>query len=148
MGWMFWSRPEMRRVGGAEWGEVVASIEARGLSGGLLDAFLLSCVRPGVVRGRELLGRIEAAGLKGIRPGEMYRILRGMEREGLVFSHREEFEYMLSRRSYGITASGEAYLEFPAESLREYREEMDRFFTVYESPLTRSQAPMSAREGG
>jgi DNA-binding PadR family transcriptional regulator len=108
-------------------------VEAREFSGGLLGAFLLSCVRPGVVRGRELLARVESAGLTGIRPGEMYRILRGMESEGLIFSRCERFEYMLSRRSYGITASGEAYLEFLAETLREYREEMDRFFTVYES---------------
>ena len=124
------------------------SIEAREFSGGLSDAFLLSCVRPGVVRGRELLGRIESAGLKGIRPGEMYRVLRGMEKEGLIFSRREKFEYMLSRRSYGITASGEAYLEFLVESLREYREEMDRFFSVYERRTTRPDTPMSKQEGG
>ncbi len=118
-------------------------VEARELSGGLVDAFLLSCVRPGVVRGRELLARVESAGLTGIRPGEMYRILRGMEGEGLIFSRCERFEYMLSRRSYGITASGEAYLEFLAESLREYRDEMDRFFNVYES-RSGSEAPTNA----
>jgi len=56
-----------------------------------------------------------------------------MEREGLIYSKREEFEYMLSCRSYGITAGGEAYLEFLVASLKEYREEMDRFFAVYES---------------
>lgn len=110
-----------------------------------MDAFFLSCVRPGVVRGRELLRRVEAAGLEGIRPGEMYRILRGMEREGLIFSRRERFEYMLSRHSYGITASGEAYLEFLAESLREYREEMDRFFTVYERRIPHPNTPVGGR---
>lgn len=103
------------------------------LSDGLLDAFLLSCVRSGAVRGRELLEKLQATGLESIRPREMYRILRAMEREGLISSRREEFEYMLSRRSYGITASGEAYLEFLAASLKEYRAEMDRFFAVYES---------------
>lgn len=103
------------------------------LSDGLLDAFLLSCVRSGTVRGRELLEKLQASGLDGIRPGKMYRILRGMERESLIYSKREEFEYMLSCRSYGITAGGEAYLEFLVASLKEYREEMDRFFAVYES---------------
>lgn len=55
-----------------------------------------------------------------------------MEGEGLISSRREDSEYSLSRRSYGITESGEAYLEFLAESLKKYRQEMDRFFEVYE----------------
>ena len=113
-------------------GDGVFGGESRVLSGGLLDAFLLSCLRSGVVRGRELLEAVARSGVDGVRPGELYRVLRGMEGEGLISSRREDSEYLLSRRSYGITEAGEAYLEFLAEALKEYREEMDRFFEVYE----------------
>jgi DNA-binding PadR family transcriptional regulator len=36
------------------------------------------------------------------------------------------------RRRYEITASGEAYLHFWADALKDYREEMDAFLRLYE----------------
>ena len=89
--------------------------DPRVLSAGLLDAFLLSCIRSGVMRGREL-----------------YWVLRSIEGEGWISSRREDSEYIPLRRSYGITESGEAHLAVLVASLKEYREEMDRFFEVYE----------------
>lgn len=62
------------------------------------------------------------------------KVLCGRENNVQRFSlERDDSEYMLSRRSYGITESGETYLDFLAESLTEYRQEMDRFFEVYEN---------------
>ena len=106
--------------------------DPRVLSAGLLDAFLLSCIRSGVVRGRELLAAVRDPGLEGVRSGELYRVLRSMEGEGLILSRREDSEYIFLRRSYGIAESGEACLAVLIASLKEYREEMDRFFEVYE----------------
>lgn len=66
-----------------------------------------------------------------VRPGEVYRTLRRAEAEGLVFSEREHLGYLLSRRRYGLTESGRAYIEFLAESLRLYREEIEVFLRAY-----------------
>lgn len=43
--------------------------ESRFLFGGLLDAYLLSCVRSGVVSGRELLEAVGRSGLESVQPG-------------------------------------------------------------------------------
>lgn len=42
-------------------------------------------------------------------------------------------EVLLSRWRFGPAGAGEAYLEFWTHSLAQYREEMERFFQVYES---------------
>jgi DNA-binding PadR family transcriptional regulator len=88
------------------------------------------------LRGYELVYGIGNLGFVAVRPGEVYGVLREAEAEGLVFSEREEAECILSRRRYGLTESGEAYLEFLSNALRAYRQEIETFFRAYEaSPL-------------
>ncbi len=54
-----------------------------------LVPFLLLCVREGGACGRELTEQIWDLGFGGMRPGEVYRVLRGMVGEGIVASFRE-----------------------------------------------------------
>ena len=66
-----------------------------------------------------------------VRPEEVYRALRQMEGEGLVLSEGDGLDRVLSRRRYSITESGEAYLEFWANSLTQYQEDIDVFLRAY-----------------
>ena len=93
--------------------------------------FLLLCMRGGDLRGYELMGRLGDLGFGAVRPGEVYRTLRRAESEGLVFSEKEKLGYLLSRRRYGLTEPGKAYIEFLADSLRLYQGEIQNFLLAY-----------------
>ncbi len=96
-----------------------------------LVPFLLLAMRGGELRGHELMSRLADLGFGVVRPGEVYRTLRHAEAEGLIFSEREHLGYLLSRRKYGLTEPGRAYIEFLAESLGSYREEIEVFLSAY-----------------
>jgi PadR family transcriptional regulator PadR len=96
-----------------------------------LVPFLLLCMRGGDLRGQEMMGRLAGLGFGAVRPGEVFRTLRRSEAAGLVFSDREHLVYLLSQRRYGLTESGRAYIEFLAESLRSYSEEIEVFLRAY-----------------
>ncbi len=96
-----------------------------------LVSFLLLCLREGDYHGQELTRRIADFGFGATHPGEMYRALRQMEKEGMVLSERDGLDGEMSRRRYSITESGEAYLEFWANSLAQYQREIDLFFRTY-----------------
>ena len=67
----------------------------------------------------------------GLRnPAVVHRSLQQMEEEGLVVSEHEWSDGRLSWR-YSIREPGEAYLEFWANSLARYREEVDFFLHLY-----------------
>jgi DNA-binding PadR family transcriptional regulator len=55
-----------------------------------------------------------------------------MEAEGLIFSVRKSSEVLLSRWRFEPTEAEEAYLEFWAHSLAQYRKVIDGFLSVYE----------------
>ena len=93
--------------------------------------FLLLCMRDEVVKGHELMARLSDQGFGAVRPGEVYRTLRRAEGEGLVFSEKERLGYLLSQRKYGLTEPGRAYIEFLADSLKTYREEIEAFLFAY-----------------
>ena len=96
-----------------------------------LVPFLLLCMRGRDLRGQELMGRMADLGVGALRPGDVYRGVRHAEAEGLVFSEREQMGYLLSRRRYGLTEPGRAYIEFLADSLMSYREEIEAFLLAY-----------------
>ena len=64
-------------------------------------------------------------------PSIVYRTLHQMEEEGMVVSERDGFDSRHSHRRYSITGLGEAYLDFWAKSLAQYREEVDFFLRLY-----------------
>ena len=90
---------------------------------GWLVLLLLLSMQDHRLYGNELLKGMDELGFVGTRPGEIYRTLRQLEGEGLTFSERGKMEYLLSRRRYGLTEDGAAYLEYcSSESARNLRE--------------------------
>ena len=96
-----------------------------------LVPFLLLCVREGGACGRDLTEQFWDLGFGGMRPGEVYRVLREMVGEGIMASFREGGQISPLQRRYEITAAGEAYLESWANSLERYRDETDLFLRAY-----------------
>ncbi len=81
--------------------------------------------------GYELMERTAAFGFEAMNPGTLYRTLRQMEKEGVVESKWETSKGGPARRMYTITDAGEAYLDFWAQALEQYRRNMDVFFSLY-----------------
>ena len=88
--------------------------------------------------GYELMERLTAFGFEAMNPGTLYRTLRQMEKEGLCVSKWETSKGGPARRVYSITEAGEAYLDFWAESLEQYRHTMDTFFRLYTGGMVRT----------
>jgi len=97
-----------------------------------LVPFLLLDLRGSDAYGHELRRRMADLDFHERRPGTVYRTLRQIEGEGMIFCDRDGEGYETSERRYSITEAGEFYLEFWAESLVRYREEIELFSEVYE----------------
>ncbi len=104
-----------------------------------LVPFLLLSMRERNPYGHDLAREIIAAGFAAVRVGEIYRVLRRMEGEGLVFCEREEPDSTLSLRRYGLTEAGGAYLDFLAHSMELYRADVDFFLQAYRGDPTREE---------
>ena len=93
--------------------------------------FLLLLMRERDPYGHEL--RLGIADLDSgmMRPEAVYRALRQMEGEGLVLSGGNRLDRRLPLHKYSITELGEAYLEFWANSLARYQEDIDLFLRAY-----------------
>jgi PadR family transcriptional regulator PadR len=88
--------------------------------------------------GYDLMERAAAFGFGAMNPGTVYRTLRQMEKEGLCKSRWETSRGGPARRVYSITEAGEAYLDFWAEALEQYRRNMDVFFRLYRGSTART----------
>ena len=89
--------------------------------------------------GYELMERLTAFGFETMNPGTLYRTLRQMEKDGVVKSKWETSKGGPARRVYSITDAGEAYLDFWARSLEQYRRNMDTFFRLYTGRSLRAE---------
>lgn len=78
------------------------------------------------------------------RPEATYQTLRQMEKEGMIVSELDGFDCGPSRWRCAITELGEAYLEYLANALAQYRKEMDLFFWIYDEQRTREAAAVEA----
>jgi len=81
--------------------------------------------------GYDLMERLGAFGIAAMNPGTFYRVLRQMEREGMVSSAWDTSGQGPARRVYSITEAGEAYLRLWVGSLEQYRAMLDAFFRLY-----------------
>jgi poly-beta-hydroxybutyrate-responsive repressor len=84
--------------------------------------------------GYELMEKLTTFGLQAMNPGTFYRMLRHMEKDGMVISTWDTSAAGPARRIYAITEVGEAYLKFWAESLDQYQKMMNAFFDLYTFP--------------
>jgi PadR family transcriptional regulator, regulatory protein PadR len=92
--------------------------------------------------GYKLMEQTAKFGFEAMNPGTFYRTLRHMEKDGLCKSEWDTSSGTgPARRVYTITDAGEAYLGFWVEALKQYRRNMDFFFSLYTdtSPARRDQ---------
>ncbi|HET6944263.1 MAG TPA: helix-turn-helix transcriptional regulator [Gaiellaceae bacterium] len=92
---------------------------------------LLLRERPG--HGYDLLERLpELTGEQRVEMGNLYRLLRALEEEGLVTSEWDESSPGPAKRRYAITEQGAQLLDQWAEALRRSQERTDRFLARYD----------------
>ena len=96
-----------------------------------LEPVILLTLREWNSYGYELMKQAATFGFEAMNPGTMYRTLREMEENGVVKSKWETTKDGPARRVYSITDAGEAYLQFWAKALEQYRRNMDAFFRIY-----------------
>lgn len=121
---------------------------------GLLPPFLLLliCERPG--HGYDLIERLARLGAAGTEPGQVYRALRSLERDGHLASSWVASEAGPARRRYELTTGGMAELEAWMGRLTEVRGLLETCLTrwtriatepgVYEPP-EKEEAPWARR---
>jgi poly-beta-hydroxybutyrate-responsive repressor len=100
--------------------------------------FLLVCLQERDCHGHELAQNISNLGLEATPSEVMYGTLQHMEKEGVLVSEEDKFDRTLSRRRYSITELGNVYLEYLANALMQYGEEVDLFLQTYNKQTTRS----------
>ena len=92
---------------------------------------LLLCERP--LHGYELLERLPELGLEGrVDIGNLYRLLRSLEDEGLVSSEWNAELPGPAKRTYELTAQGRRLLDRWAEALRRAQDTIGNFLDRYE----------------
>lgn len=95
---------------------------------------LLLLLKEGQSHGYDLMVRLADFGLR-VDPGGLYRMLRTLEREGLVKSRWETSGAGPARRNYTTTTDGENWLRLWGGTLRESRKILDRFIDRYETAV-------------
>jgi PadR family transcriptional regulator PadR len=111
---------------------------------------LLLMLREWSSYGYELMEKMATFGIGTMNAGTFYRTLRQMEKDGMVSSNWDTSEGGPARRVYSITAAGEAYLNFWAQSLDHYQKMMETFFRLYTgqpSPRKQQQEQAGSPEG-
>jgi PadR family transcriptional regulator, regulatory protein PadR len=92
--------------------------------------------------GYELMQKITQFGFDSVDQGNLYRILRQLEKDDMVTSEWDTTSGGPAKRIYTITAAGEQYLEVWASSLGHYQKMLDQFFSLYNPFFTPYKSPM------
>lgn len=100
--------------------------------GGRIERFqvaaLLLLLRERKAHGYDLLERLpELTGEERVDVGNLYRVLRALEEQGLVGSEWDDSPPGPAKRTYELTAAGGEALDRWATSLAETRTRIDRF---------------------
>jgi PadR family transcriptional regulator PadR len=106
-----------------------------------LQPFLLLALEQWQSHGYELIRRMTAFGFEALDRGSVYRILRQLEKDGLVNSGWDTSKEGPARRLYSLTDAGRAYLNVWAAALRGYQSMLDQFFSLYPPPPISSPSP-------
>jgi PadR family transcriptional regulator len=107
--------------------------------GGRIERFqvaaLLLLLRERSAHGYDLLERLPSVlGDERIDVGNLYRVLRRLEEQGLVSSEWDESVPGPAKRTYELTDAGGEALERWAASLAETRDRIDRFLQRHQEP--------------
>ena len=115
-----------RRLGPGHWG-VRARVER------FSEPAVLLLLRERPAHGYELLEALpEVIGETRVDMGNLYRILRALEEDGLVSSEWQADAPGPAKRTYELTAEGRRLLDEWATALRHSRERIDGFLDRYE----------------
>ena len=82
---------------------------------------------------------LRGLGLVNVEMSTLYRTLRQLERDGLVYSTWEPGPEGPARRIYSLTDAGRWWLDAGASALSGYRSIIDRFFGSYSGPASRPE---------
>src|SRR5262245_44206986 len=106
---------------------------------------LLLLLRENPAHGYDLLERIQAFGFDGSDPGNLYRALRSLERDGLVRSVWGPSENGPDRRTYEITRHGMEKLHETAKAIAAGHDAVSAFLSLYQEfvalPSEKPRAP-------
>ena len=98
-----------------------------------VEPSLLLLLRERPLHGYELLERLPELGLEGrVDIGNLYRLLRALEDEGLVSSEWSADLPGPAKRTYELTNQGRRLLDRWAEALRRAQGTIDNFLERYE----------------
>ena len=98
----------------------------------LMIPFLLLSLRGGFgLHGYKLIQQLTQLGFSSIDQGNVYRLLRQLEKDSLVKSEWDTSSSGPAKRIYSITDAGLEYLDLWAESLEQYQSMLDSFFNMY-----------------
>lgn len=94
---------------------------------------LLLLLRERTTHGYDLLEALPSlTGEARVDMGNLYRVLRALEEDGLVTSTWQAGEPGPAKRTYELTAEGRRLLDEWAAALRRSREQIDSFLQRYE----------------
>jgi PadR family transcriptional regulator len=98
-----------------------------------IEPSLLLLLRERPLHGYELIERLpEVVGEGRVDVGNLYRLLRALEAEGLVSSEWSAELPGPAKRTYELTAEGRRLLDRWAEALREVQGDVKSFLDRYE----------------
>ncbi|HET7759909.1 MAG TPA: PadR family transcriptional regulator [Gaiellaceae bacterium] len=127
-----------RLVGPGRW-HVHARVER------FVEPSLLLLLRERPLHGYELLERLPELGVEGrVDIGNLYRLLRALEQEGLVTSEWSDELPGPAKRTYELTDDGRRVLDTWAEALGRAQSTIAQFLKRYEASLA---TPPSGRAG-
>jgi PadR family transcriptional regulator, regulatory protein PadR len=100
---------------------------------------LLLLLRERRAHGYDLLDRLpELTGESRVDVGNLYRVLRSLEQQGLVASEWDDAVPGPAKRTYELTEAGRDALDRWVAALRETRDRIDGFLRRYEEPRSGS----------
>ncbi|MFB6469237.1 poly-beta-hydroxybutyrate-responsive repressor [Cytobacillus sp. Hz8] len=92
---------------------------------------LLLMLKDWNAHGYELMQKLIQFGFSSIDQGNVYRILRQLEKDQLVTSEWNTSTDGPAKRIYSITNAGVDYLQVWADSLGQYQKMLNQFFNMY-----------------
>lgn len=98
----------------------------------LAEPVVLLLLRDGPAHGYDLADRLAEFGGADVDYGNLYRLLRVLEEEGIVSSDWHHDEPGRAKRTYQITGEGQSLLEGWAHSLRTVYERIGAFLQRFE----------------
>ncbi len=97
--------------------------------------FILLLLSRMSLHGYELSQKLQAFGFKTVDQGNLYRMLRQLEKDEYVSSEWDTNGSGPAKRRYSITKAGITYLKGYANQLETYQSLLDQFFNMYSSFL-------------